>query len=51
MSRPDAETSRNAENMLADIMSERDGLIAHAEEYESATADIRRDTARLDQYG
>lgn len=50
MSRSDAETRRNAENMLADITPERDDLIAHAEEYESAAADIRRDTARPDQY-
>lgn len=50
MSRPDDETRRNAENMLADITTERDDLIAHAEEYESAAADIRGDAARLDRY-
>ena len=47
---PDDETRRNAENMLADITAERDDLVVHAEEYESAAADIRVDAARLDRY-
>ncbi len=50
MPRPDDETRRYAEAMLVDIASERDALIAHAEEYESAAADIRGDAARLDRY-
>lgn len=36
--------------MLADIATERDDLVAHAEEYESAAADIREDAAHLDLY-
>ena len=41
---------RLAESVLADIIAERDKLAAHAEEYESAAADIRGDMSRLEQY-
>ena len=50
MSRPDDETRRRAENALVHLTAERDDLIAHAEEYESAAADIRGDAARLDRH-
>jgi hypothetical protein len=49
MSRPDGETRRRAENALADLAAERSDLVAHAEEYESAAADIRGDVERLDR--
>ena len=34
---------------MADLAAERDDLVAHAEEYESAAADIRGDVERLDK--
>lgn len=47
MPRLDDDTRRWAESVLNKTTREYDALIAHAEEYESAAADIRGEAAHL----